>query len=306
MSVFYRPYRDLLSELFPDWKRVRKIPLNGGMTCPNLDGTRGKGGCSYCDNRSFSPVWDKAGLSVAQQLDQGLEKMLGRAPGTGALAYFQPYTNTYAPPDILRAIYAPALVHPAVVGLAIGTRPDCLPPAVIELLAEINRVKPVIVEIGMQSANDVTLVRMNRGHTVAELCAAAQRCRAAGLCITTHLIVGLPGDSREDNLAAARLVGELGFRAVKIHPLHVVRGTRLAAEFARGEFTLLDFQEYCERVAAMIRLLPSTTAVERFSGESPSELLVGPAWSGERDRIIREVERLLALQGDGTDANCYC
>lgn len=295
MKSLYKPYRELLREIFPQKKRVRKVPLNGGMTCPNLDGTRGNGGCSYCNNRSFSPVWDKARVEVATQLESGAASLLARDPEVGILAYFQPYTNTYAPVEELRRIYAPALTHPAVVGIAVGTRPDCLPAPVVELLAEINRDKPVIVEIGMQSANDATLERMNRGHSVAELCDAARRCVAAGLCITTHLIVGLPGDTRDDFLQAARLVGELGFRAVKIHPLHVVRGTRLADSYAQGEFSLLSFAEYCVLVAEMIRLLPADVAVERFSGESPSDLLVGPDWSGSRERIVQEVERILRI-----------
>jgi uncharacterized protein len=295
--MLYKPYRALLAELFPHCKRVRKVPLNGGMTCPNLDGTRGTGGCDYCNNRSFSPVWDKARVEVLAQLEAGIAPLLARYPETGVLAYFQPYSNTYAPVDRLREIFSPALEHPAVVGIAVGTRPDCLPADVVDLLAELNRSKPVIVEIGMQTSNDATLARMNRGHSVAELCAAAARCKAAGLCITTHVIVGLPGDTSVDFMHSARLVGELGFSAVKIHPLHIVRGTRLADSFARGEFDLLGFEEYCAAVAAMICQLPAHVAVERFSGESPSDLLVAPAWSGERDRIIKEVERILQHKG---------
>ena len=293
MNALYRPYRDLLREIFPAQSRVRKVPLNGGMTCPNLDGSRGRGGCSYCDNRSFSPVWNQASLGVAAQLREGAEALLSRHPGVGILAYFQPFTNTYAPVEQLRRIYAPALEHPAVVGLAIGTRPDCLPPPVVELLAELSSIKPIIVEIGMQTASDSTLERIGRGHTVAELVDAARRCRQAGLRLATHVIVGLPGEGLDDFLRTARLVGELGFGSVKIHPLHVVRGTRLAEEYGRGEFQLLEFQAYCEAVAAMIASMPREVAIERFSGESPSELLVGPAWSGDRSLIVREVERLL-------------
>lgn len=293
--AFYRTYKSLLQELFPAYSRVRKIPLNGGMTCPNLDGTRGTGGCSYCNNRSFSPVWDQARVQIREQLQQGVAPLLKRWPQAGVLAYFQPYTNTYAPVGTLRSLFMQALEHPAVVGLAVGTRPDCLPPDVVALLSELNAIKPLIVEIGMQSSNDHTLQRMNRGHTVAELCDAARRCRDAGLCITTHLIVGLPGDSLQDHLRAARWVGELGFSAVKIHPLHVVKGTRLAEQYAQGEFELMDFETYCGIVAQMIRELPSHVAVERFSGESPSDLLIGPSWSGARQQIITEVERQLAL-----------
>ncbi len=296
MTMLYKPYRDFLADVFPGVGRIRKVPLHGGMTCPNLDGTRGRGGCSYCDNRSFSPVWDKARQGIAEQLERGLASLRLRKPVAAALAYFQPYSNTYAPVDVLHSLYAPVIAHPEVVGMSVGTRPDCLPPAVVECLAYYNAQKPVIVEIGLQSANDATLARMNRGHDVAEWLDAVARCRAAGLCVVTHLIVGLPGDGYEDHLEAARLVARSGCRAVKIHPLHVVKGTRLAESYAADEFTLLDFESYCATVAHMIRLLPADVAIERFSGESPSELLVAPDWAGERDRIVKRVEEHLRME----------
>lgn len=287
------PYKALLAELFPASKRVRKLPLNGGMTCPNLDGTKGFSGCSYCNNKSFSPVWDKSKVSVATQLEEGIPRILRKYPDAGILAYFQPYTNTYAPSELLEEIYEPAMRHPKIVGLAIGTRPDCLPFDTVELLAKLNERKPVIVEVGLQTASDRTLNYINRRHTFSEFENAVTRLRQEGLTVTTHLIVGLPGETMEDFINTARVVRELGIRAAKLHPLHIVCGTQMAQDYANQEFELLTFKEYCEAVAAMIREFRGEVCVERFSGESLGDVLIAPDWCGERERIVAEVSRLL-------------
>lgn len=287
------PYKALLAELFPSYKRVRKLPLNGGMTCPNLDGTKGFSGCSYCNNKSFSPVWDKSKVSVATQIEEGIPHILRKYPDAGILAYFQPYTNTYAPSELLEEIYEPAMRHPKIVGLAIGTRPDCLPFDTVELLAKMNEKKPVIVEVGLQTANDKTLNYINRRHTFSEFENAVTRLKQEGLTVTTHLIVGLPGETTDDFIHTARVVRELGIRAAKLHPLHIVCGTQMAQDYANQEFELLTFKEYCEAVAAMIREFGGEVCVERFSGESLGDVLIAPDWCGERERIVAEVQRLL-------------
>lgn len=269
------------------------MPLNGGMSCPNLDGTKSAHGCSYCNNKSFSPVWNLAKVSVKDQIAKLLPPLRTKYKDAGILAYFQPYTNTYAPVEHLREIFAPAVECPDIAGIAVGTRPDCLEDDKIALLAEMNRKKPVIVEAGLQTANDDTLRRINRQHTFADFESAVTRLKSAGLTVTTHLIIGLPGEGNEDFVRTAREVKRLGVKAAKLHPLHIVRGTRIAEEYARGEIRLLSFEEYCEAIAQMISIFDFQVAVERFSGESPNELLLAPDWSGERDRIIAEVERFL-------------
>ena len=287
--MHYKPYRDLLLELFPNYLKVRKLPLNGGMSCPNLDGTKGFSGCSYCNNRSFSPVK----VSIQEQLEKYVPKLRDKYPNAGILAYLQPYTNTHAPLEHLREIIDPIIKHKEIAGLAIGTRPDCLEDEKIEYLAELNRKKPIIVEIGLQTANDLTLAGINRRHTLAEFEDAVKRCQAAGLTVTTHVIVGLPGEKMEDFKHTAQVVHDLKLAAVKIHPLHIVVGTVMAQDFANGEVKLLSFEEYCEAVAEMIKIIGKDIAIERFSGESPSELLIAPNWCGERDKIIATVEKLL-------------
>jgi radical SAM protein (TIGR01212 family) len=291
--MHYKPYRDLLLELFPNYLKVRKLPLNGGMSCPNLDGTKGFSGCSYCNNRSFSPVFDQAKVSIQEQLEKFVPKLRDKYPNAGILAYLQPYTNTHAPLDHLRDIIDPIVKHKEIAGLAIGTRPDCLENEKIEYLAELNRKKPIIVEIGLQTANDLTLAGINRRHTLAEFEDAVKRCQAAGLTVTTHVIVGLPGEKMEDFKRTAQVVHDMNLAAVKIHPLHIVVGTALAQDYINKEFKLLTFEEYCEAVAEMIKIIGTDIAIERFSGESPSEMLIAPNWCGERDKIIATVEKLL-------------
>ena len=293
MAMHYKPYRDLLLELFPNYLKVRKLPLNGGMSCPNLDGTKGFSGCSYCNNRSFSPVFDEAKVSIQEQLEKYVPKLRDKYPNAGILAYLQPYTNTHAPLEHLREIIDPIIKHKEIAGLAIATRPDCLEDEKSEYLAQLNRKKPIIVEIGLQTANDLTLAGINRRHTLAEFEDAVKRCQAAGLTVTTHVIVGLPGEKMEDFKHTAQVVHDLNLAAVKIHPLHIVVGTVMAQDFANGEVKLLSFEEYCEAVAEMIKIIGKDIAIERFSGESPSELLIAPNWCGERDKIIATVEKLL-------------
>ena len=291
--MHYKPYRDLLLELFPNYLKVRKLPLNGGMSCPNLDGTKGFSGCSYCNNRSFSPVFDQAKVSIQEQLEKFVPKLRDKYPNAGILAYLQPYTNTHAPLEHLKGIIDPIIKHKEIAGLAIGTRPDCLEDEKIEYLAEINGKKPIIVEIGLQTANDLTLAGINRRHTLAEFEDAVQRCQAAGLTVTTHVIVGLPGEKKDDFKRTAQVVHDMKLAAVKIHPLHIVVGTALAQDYINKEFKLLTFEEYCEAVAEMIKIIGTDIAIERFSGESPSEMLIAPDWCGERDKIIATVEKLL-------------
>lgn len=295
----YTTYREFLAKIFPSWKRVRKLPLNGGMSCPNLDGTRGFGGCCYCNNKSFSPVWDKAGQSVQEQMAEYLPRIRRKYKDAGILAYFQPYTNTYAPVKRLREIYEPAFASDEVVGVSIGTRPDCVPPDVMELLEYENSRKPVILELGLQTANDETLKAIGRGHSVAEFEDAVKRAHSAGLWVTSHVILGLPGETLKDFEKTAEVIRDLGISAVKIHPLHIVRDTRLAESYRRGEFELLSFEDYCEAVARFIRIVGKDVAIERFSGEAQNETLVAPDWTGDRNRIVSQVERLLLAQNIG-------
>ena len=291
---FYTTYKEFLAKVFPDFKRVRKLPLSGGMSCPNLDGSNGKGGCSYCNNKSFSPVWDKASVSVQEQIAEFLPRIRRKYKDAGILAYFQPYTNTYAPVERLREIYEPAFASNEIAGVAIGTRPDCVPDDVLELLAYENSRKPVILELGLQTANEETLKVIGRGHSVSDFCEASSRAHAAGLLVSSHVILGLPGENFRDFERTAEVIRETKMSAVKIHPLHIVRGTRLAESFARKEFELLSFDDYCKAVARFIQIVGKDVASERFSCEAQNETLIAPDWCGDRNQIVSKVEEILS------------
>ena len=298
----FRSYGAFLRELFPGRKETRKVVLDAGFRCPNLDGTRGTGGCSYCDNRSFSPV---AGTrkSVAEQLDEGIARLKAKRPDAGVLAYLQPWTNTYGPLERLRALYESVLADERVDGLAIGTRPDCVDEGVRDLLEELAARKPMILELGLQSANDRTLERIGRGHTAAEWAKAwslfrdGARAKNSRVALAAHVILGLPGETPEDWRATARFLAAHPVESVKIHPLHVVKGTRLTEEWERGEFALPTLEEYARGVAEFASILPRSTAVERVSGEAPSDMLLAPAWSGDRNAIVRAVLAALGEVG---------
>jgi radical SAM protein (TIGR01212 family) len=270
--------------VFPQQEQVRKVSLNAGFSCPNLDGTIGRGGCSYCNNNSFSPV-AATQLPLLKQLENGIKNVRKKRKGTGILAYFQSYTNTHAPIQKLSEIFTPIILHCDVAGIAVGTRPDCLHTQVVELLAELNKIKPVIVEIGVQTANDQTLKNINRNHTVQHIRNAAVLCKNSGLAITAHVIIGLPSENMNDFLNTAKFIKECGFSAVKIHPLHIVKGTRFAEEYEAGKIELMPLEDYCKAAAKFICIAQPNVAIERVSGECPAEMLVAPTWAGDRNRI---------------------
>jgi len=287
-------YKDFLREVFPQCERVRKVSLNAGFSCPNLDGTVGKGGCAYCDNKSFSAVATSE-LSVAEQLEDGMKM----AKNCGILAYFQSYTNTHAPVERLREVFMPVIQHSRVVGISIGTRPDCLSQEVVNLLVELNNIKPVIVEIGVQSANDKTLKSINRNHTAKQVRDAAAHCKNAGLLITSHIIIGLPNEDMSDFINTAKLIAECGFSAVKIHPLHIVKGTKFAEEYARGKIGLLSMEDYCKAAAEVIRIVQPDVAIERVSAEDATSRsggggkVIAPDWCGQREKIWECINAIL-------------
>jgi radical SAM protein (TIGR01212 family) len=244
----------------------------------------------FCDNRSFSPSRRVPRTAIAAQLDEGIRRLKWRYDVDQFLAYFQPATNTYAPVERLRPLYEAALAHPKVVGLAIGTRPDCVPDDVLDLLQELATRAYVSVEYGLQTIHDRTLDWMNRGHHYDAFVDAVERSRGRGFEVCAHVMLGLPGESRADMLATAREVARLGLDAVKLHNLYVVRGTPLADQYARGEVKLLERDEYLETVVDFLELLPQRCVVERVSGEAPPDYLVAPNWCLDKDALRRALD----------------
>lgn len=284
----YRRYREHLAERFGP-RRIRKVTLHGGFTCPNLDGTRGRGGCSYCDNRSFSPSVNDTDRPVTQQLADGISALQKQGRVDGVIAYFQPFSNTYAPTDKLAMLYSEALSHPLVVGLAIGTRPDCLPEPVLSLLQHFSAQTYLSLEIGLQSAFDATLKRIHRGHDVAEFDSAIRRSRHRGFEIAVHVILGLPGESEEHWRATADHVAQTACDSIKIHPLHVVHGTMLARQFAAGHFTLPSRENYVAGVVDFLERIPASTAVQRITADAPADMLVAPLWCRDKNALLRDI-----------------
>jgi len=269
---------------------VQKVSIDGGFTCPNVDGTVAKGGCVFCDNRSFSPSRRVPRRAIAAQLDEGIHRLKWRYDVDQFLAYFQPATNTYAPVARLRPLYEQALAHPKVVGLAIGTRPDCVPPDVLDLLEELAGRAYVSVEYGLQTIHDRSLDWMNRGHHYDAFLEAIDRSRGRGFEICAHVMLGLPGESRDDMLATAREVARLRLDAVKLHNLYVVQGTPLAEQYASGQVKLLERGEYLETVVDFLELLPPDCVVERVSGEAPPDYLIAPSWCLDKDALRRALD----------------
>jgi radical SAM protein (TIGR01212 family) len=285
----YYAYNHFLRQSFG--ARVQKVSLDAGFTCPNVDGLVAKGGCTFCDNRSFSPSRRLPRAGILGQIDQSIVRMRRRYEGCNQfLAYFQPATNTYAPVERLRRLYEEALSHPRVVGLAVGTRSDCVPDDVLDLLAELAGRTYVAVEYGMQTMHNRSLEWMNRGHDHASFLDAVKRSRGRGFEICAHVILGLPGESHDDMLATARELARVNIDAVKIHNLYCVKNTRLADQVAAGEVTLMERDDYVRTVVDFIELLPTTMVIERISGDAPPDYFIGPSWCLDKPAVKRAIE----------------
>jgi radical SAM protein (TIGR01212 family) len=292
-SMLTSRYNDLNSALRRRFGcRVQKISLDAGLSCPNRDGAVGVGGCIYCN-----PLGSGTGLSrhysISQQLARGKERLRRRYGAAKFIAYFQSYSNTYAPLDTLRRLYLEALAVEDVVGLAVGTRPDCVPDGVLELLVELSRQTYLWVEYGIQSMHDHTLTLINRGHTVDVFLDAISRTRRRGLDICVHVILGLPGESRSEMLETAQALAGLDIQAVKIHLLYVIRGTPLADLYLHGAYRCLDRDEYADLVCEFLALLPPHFIIHRLTGDPHPHELVAPAWALEKQANLKAVRDAL-------------
>ena len=282
-------------------ERVHKIALDAGFTCPNRDGSKGIGGCTFCNNQSFSPGSREA-LPLAAQFARARGRIARRTRARRYLAYFQAYTNTYAHVDALRALYDDALAAPGVMGLSIGTRPDCVAPPVLDLLAGYQQYgHEVWLELGLQSAFDATLARVNRGHGFAEYAEATRAARARGIPVCCHLIVGLPGEDASHSHASLDRVLDVGVDGLKLHPLHVVKHTRLAIDWKRGDYLPLAEEAYVRIAADLIERTPWAVVYHRVTGIAAPDILLAPAWCAKKwdvlNGITQELERRGTRQG---------
>lgn len=299
----YREFGDFLRERFPF--KAQKIAINAGFTCPNRDGSKGRGGCTYCNNQTFNPGYCQTDKSVADQLAEGVRFFSRKYPEMRYLAYFQAYTSTYGEQERLERLYEEALSYPGVVGLVIGTRPDCVPDRLLDYLARLSEQVLVLVEYGVESTLDRTLRRINRGHDFAEAEEAIRRTAARGIAVGAHLILGLPGESRDEILGHADRLSDLPLTTLKLHQLQLIRHTRMALEFERQpeDFHLFTVDEYIDLVIDFIERLDPAIALERFVSQSPKELLIAPDWGLKNYEFTARVNRRLA-ERDSWQGKC--
>ncbi len=294
LSEFVETFGQQLLREFGE--RVHKVTVDAGFTCPNRDGSRGRGGCTFCNNRSFNPAVEAR--SIGDQVGEGMRCVRRRTRARKVIAYFQTYTNTYAPLSRLKAAYEEALAVPGVVGLSVGTRPDCLSEAVVALIASYrDQGLSVWVELGLQSSFDETLARVNRGHGYREYREAVALLQRYRIPVCTHLIVGLPEEGRDHALRTLARVLSLGVAGLKIHPLHVVRGSRLAHDFRAGRLKALDLSTYVGIVADLVERTPRHVVFHRLTGTARAGLLLAPAWCLGKWRVLNAIAAELARRG---------
>lgn len=300
-SMRYNDFAGFLAGEFPF--KVQKISVNAGFTCPNRDGTKGFGGCTYCNNQTFNPAYCRDDRSVTMQLEEGKRFFARKYPQMKYLAYFQAYTNTYGELELLKRMYEEALAVEGVVGLVIGTRPDCMPDSLLDYLEEVNRRTFLLVEYGIESADDRTLERINRGHSFACTEDAVRRTAARGIRTGGHVILGLPGENWEDLIKQAERLSELPLTTLKMHQLQLIRGTRMAHEYVLHpeEFHLFSADEYIDLVIDYVEHLRPDLILERFVSQSPRELLIAPDWGLKNheftDRVKKRMKERDAWQG---------
>ena len=287
-------YNDLsayLSAHFP--YKVQKISLNAGFTCPNRDGTVGYGGCTYCNNQTFNPAYCKTEKTVTEQLEEGKQFFARKYPEMKFLAYFQAYTNTYAELEELKRKYEEALYVPNVVGIVIGTRPDCMPDTLLDYLEDLNQRTFLVVEYGVESTDNDTLKRINRGHTFEVAEEAIRKTAARGIRVGAHIILGLPGEAKEQLIKQAGVLSALPLTTLKLHQLQLIKGTRMAHEFEMQpeDFHLYSADEYIDLVIDYVEHLRPDMVLERFVSQSPKDLLIAPDWGLKNHELIEIVKR---------------
>lgn len=275
--------------------RVQKVSIDAGFTCPNRDGSKSTGGCTYCNNDAFNPSYCEPINSVSEQIEEGIKFHKWRYnEAVSYLAYFQAYSNTYAPLETLKKLYEEALAYPGVIGLIIGTRPDCIDDEKLEYIKELSGNHYIAIEYGIESCYNKTLTRINRGHTFEDAVRALEKTASLGINQGAHFIFGLPGETRDEMLGQAAIISELPIKTVKFHQLQIIKGTRMEEEYRLnpGDFDLFSWDEYLEFFITFLERLNPAIVVERFTGEAPPRFLTGEGWGKKRtDQIVNLIEK---------------
>ena len=295
VSMPYNDYGTWLRQRFP--YKVQKISVDAGFTCPNRDGRLGTGGCIYCNNDSFNPSYCQREKSVKQQLVEGKEFFRRKYPEMRYMAYFQAFTNTYSTLDHLKSLYEEALDVEDVVGLVIGTRPDCIDDTLLDYLTQLARQTMGTLEYGIETANDDTLRLIRRGHDFQCVRDAVERTKGRGIVIGGHVILGLPGEDAEESVRQATIMSELGLDVLKIHQMQIIRGTRLAQMYAENPFHLYSPEEYSELIVRYLEHLSDDMVVERFASQSPKEMLIAPKWGLKNYELTNLIVNKMKREG---------
>lgn len=287
----YKSLNEYLKERFGT--KVYKIALSSGCTCPNRDGTVGVGGCIFCADTGSGDFAQAAELPVKEQLKLAKEKIAAKNKNGKYIAYFQSFTNTYGSVEVLEPKFREAIEDEEVVALSIATRPDCLPGEILEMLAGLNKIKPVWVELGLQTIHEETAKYIRRGYPLAVYERAVEALHAIGVEVITHVIIGLPGETKEDMLATVGYVVDGKVEGIKLQLLHVIEGTDLAKDYAAGAFTTLEMEEYLQIISECVDLIPETTVIHRLTGDGNKKTLIAPLWSVDKKRVLNELNRAL-------------
>ena len=299
MQLPYNDFGNWMRQQFP--YKVQKLSVNAGFTCPTRDGHTGFGGCTYCNNRSFNPAYCEPQEQVSKQLDAGKKFFARKYPNMKYLAYFQAYTSTYDTVDRLKAMYEEALMVEDVVGLVIGTRPDCMPDVLLNYLEELNKHTFLIVEYGVESANNNTLERVKRGHTFECSRDTLERTHQRGIKTGAHVIIGLPGEDAKESIRQASIMSSLPIDILKIHQIQIIRGTLLAKTYLEHPFHLYTVDEYLDVICEYVKRLRKDLVLERFVSQSPEGLLIAPKWGLKNyeftNLLVRKMEKEKITQG---------
>ena len=288
-----KPYHSLDYELKRQFgQKIYKVSLDGGMSCPNRDGTVGTGGCTFCSQGGSGEfaVGRTGYPDVWEQIEQAKTRVHRKISGEGKyIAYFQSYTNTYAPVDYLRTLFERAITHPDIVALSVGTRPDCLGDEVVALLKELNGQKPVWVEVGLQTIHEKTAERIHRGYRLEVFEDAYRRLKEAGLTVVVHVILGLPGETKEEMLETVDYLGKIPVDGIKLQLLHILKGSQMATEYEKNPFSLMELEEYLDLILTCVARLPQSVVIHRLSGDGAKALLIGPAWSANKKLVLNRM-----------------
>jgi radical SAM protein (TIGR01212 family) len=293
-SKRYNDYSTYFKKRFSE--RVQKISIDAGFTCPNRDGTKGRGGCTYCNNDTFNPYYCTPSKSVPVQLNEGISFFAPKYKTQQYLCYFQAYSNTYDKFEHLKKMWAEALSHPGVIGMVVGTRPDCVDEQILDYLAELSKKYYIVLEYGIESTLDKTLELVNRCHTFQESVNAINQSAARGIETGAHMILGLPGESREELLQHAERISELPLTSIKLHHLQIIKKTIMAKQYAKNPemFNLFSVDAYVDLVVDFLKILNPEIIVERFISESPLDLLIAPKWNGLKNfEVVHKIEKRL-------------